>query len=547
MGDGVDATPGARWTPSRRAFLRGSVVAVAAPLLLTRPALGSAPQTRFSVRVHGAKGDGKVNDTRAIQAAIDGAGRAGGTVYFPPGDYVSGTLRLRSRVTVELGAGATLIASRDDGDFDPVEEPVHDSFSDAETRDFRFALLQGRGLTGVGILGPGRIDGNRASRRGPKPIALRECRDVRLRDLTILNAGNYNVSLLGCNGVDIRGVTVRNGYSDGITPDCCENVRITDCRIDSRDDAIVLKASFVLGTRRATRNVTVYNCHVTTFHNGLKLGTESTGDFRDIVFRNCTVVGRPHPWKGELTSGVAITTVDGGRLERVAVQDIRMTNVRAPLFIRLGQRGRGQDVPVAGTLRGVSISNVVATGATVASSITGIPDRTVSEISIKNVRITARGGGTADIVEQRVPELERTYPDAYMFRDLPAYGLYVRHVDGLELVDVNLAVDQPDARPALVLDDVRRARVNALQATPATPADQPLVWLRSVRDGRLENLRPRSGTRIVVRLSGPDTTGIRLARSDFKHVERVAAVDAEVAASALSMPGNVMPTELPGG
>src|SRR5262249_26284317 len=160
-------------------------------------------------------------DTVPIQAAIDAAGRTGGTVLFPPGDYLSGTLRLRSHLVLRLGRDAALIASPHDDDFDPYERLPYDSFADHETIDFSFALLQGRGLRNVRIVGPGRIDGNRTLRRGPKPIALKQCRDVVVRDLTIDNAPNYNVSLLGCDDVDVVDVTIRNAYADGIDPDCC--------------------------------------------------------------------------------------------------------------------------------------------------------------------------------------------------------------------------------------------------------------------------------------------------------------------------------------
>jgi Glycosyl hydrolases family 28 len=531
---------------SRRAFLRHSVGALAAPCFLSRgrhAAAAPAPpvaRPKLSVRAYGAKGDGQASDTRAIQLALDAAGRSRGIVYFPPGRYLSGTLRLRSHITLQLDAGASLVASRNDTDFDPIEDLGYDSFADPETSSFRFALLQGRGLEQVGILGPGRIDGNRTTRDGPKPIALKECRNVKIRDVTIVNAGSYNISLLGCDGVEIVGVTILNGYSDGIDPDCCQNVRIAHCHVDSRDDAIVLKASYALGARRATRNVTVTNCYLTTIHNALKLGTESTGDFTNIVFSNCTIVGRRHAWKGDLSAGVAIETVDGGRLEHVSVSDIRMTNVRAPLFIRLAQRGRAQATPAAGQLRNISISNLVAVGALTASSITGIPGHLVSNISLKNIRITARGGGAAELVERVVPELEKTYPDAYMFGDLPAYGLYCRHVDGLRLDGVDLNADQADARPAVVLDDVSRAVIRAMQAVP--PAEgAPLVWLRSVRECRLEGLRPRAGTRILMRLSGADTAGIRVVRSDLRQVKKMAIVDTGAAVTALRVEGSAMP------
>lgn len=525
---------------SRRAFLWRSA-GLAAPLLLSaRPLWAAGARVDHNVRDHGARGDGRTLDTRAIQAAIDSTGSSGGTVLFPPGEYRSGTLRLRSRITLRLDAGAALIASKDDEDFDPVEPLGYDPFSDPETSDFRFALLQGRNLADVGILGPGRIDGNRSSRSGPKPIALKQCRNIRIRGLTIANSGNYNISLLGCDDVDILGVTIRNGYSDGIDPDCCQNVRISNCRVESRDDAIVLKTSLALGIRRATQRVRVTNCHLTTIHNALKLGTESSGHFKDILFSNCTIVGQSHAWKGDLSSGVSLGTVDGGSLERVVVSEIRMTNVRAPIFVRLGKRGRGQEAPMAGTLKNVSISNVVAVGAMTASSITGVPGYPVSEIRLSNIRITARGGAGAEVASQMVPEQESVYPDAYMFRDLPAYGLYCRHVRGLTLDDIDLNADRPDARPAVVLDDVHHARMRALRGTP--PAEgQPLVWLRSVRDCQLSGLRPRPGTKAVLRLSGADTARIRLLGSDLSQADTVAMVDRAVAATALRLEGTVPP------
>lgn len=523
---------------SRRAFLWRSV-GLAAPFLLSpRPLRAAEVPLERNVRAHGARGDGRSIDTRAIQDAIDSAGQSGGTVSFPPGEYRSGTLRLRSRITLRLDAGAILVASKDDADFDAVEPLGHDSFSDQETTDFRFALLQGRDLARVSILGPGRIDGNRSRRGGPKPIALKQCRHIRIRDLTIANAPNYNISLLGCDDVDIRGVTIRNGYSDGIDPDCCRRVRISGCRVESRDDAIVLKTSFALGIRRATQDVTVTDCHLTTIHNALKLGTESTGDFKNIVLRNCTIVGQSHAWKGDLSSGIAIETVDGGNLERVSVSDIEMSNVRAPIFVRLGKRGRAQDVPMGGRLHNVSISNVVAVDAMTASSITGVPGYPVSSILLRNVRVTARGGAGPEAAAQKVPELEKTYPDAYMFRDLPAYGLYCRHVRGLTLDDLELRADQPDARPAVVLDDVHGARMRTLRATPPTQG-QPLVWLRSVRDYHLSGLRAPAGTKAVLRLSGAHTARIRLEGNDFSQVDEVALIDASVAETALRMEGNV--------
>jgi polygalacturonase len=518
---------------SRRDFLWRAGT-LAAPLLVSR-AFRAEAAAGFDVRSHGARGDGRAKDTPAIQRTIDAAARTGGTVYFPPGEYVSGTLRLRSRVTLRLDAGATLRASPDDDDFDPPEEPGYETFADRETRDFTFALLQGRHVKDVSILGPGRIDGNRTSRGGPKPIALKECRSVQLRDLTIANAGNYNISLLGCDGVEILGLTIQNGYSDGIDPDCCRNVRIANCHVESRDDAVVVKTSLALGMRRSSENVTVTGCHLVTLHNALKLGTESSGDFRQIVFRDCTIVGQRPGWKGEFSSGVSLQSVDGGTLERVVVSNIRMSNVRAPIFVRLARRGRGQEVRTGGAVRDVSISNVVATGASGASAIMGVPGHPVTRISLQNIRVAAKGGGTPDLVSLDLPEMERMYPDAAFFGDLPAYGVYCRRVVGLTLNGVDLSFGRPDARPAVVLDDVRDVKVRAMQAMSPVNGG-PTVWLNSVRDGVLQDLRPHAAGRAVVRVSGEASSRLRLVGADVGRIDSHSVIlDPGVAATALQV------------
>lgn len=527
---------------SRRALLRGAGL-VAVPWLVTWPLpAGGAPAR--SVRDHGARGDGKTRDTVALQAAID-ATAPGGTVLFPPGDYVSGTLHLRDRLVLELAAGATLVASPDDADFDPYEQLDYDSFADRETTDFGFALLRGHGVQHLGIVGPGRIDGNRRSRGGPKPIALKQCRHVTIRDVTLENAPNYNISLLGCEDVDIRGVVIRNGYADGIEPDCCRHVRISGCRVESRDDAICLKSSLALGARRPTEWIVVTGCDLVNARNGLKIGTETAGDFRHIVFRNCTMTGRSEilqpPQLLDVPSfpsaGVSIQNVDGGRLEQVVVSGITMDGIRAPLFVRLAERGEGQAVPAAGTLARITIDGITAIGAEWTSSIMGLPGHDVADITLGNIRIAGKGGGAAALISQPVPQQRRDYPDAARFRHLPAHGLYCRHVRGLRLDRISLTVDEPDPRPALILDDVREAAVKSLMAT-APSAGGPVAWLRSSRDCDLRDVRS-PGAGMLARLSGGDTARVRVAGA--APAPQVVLLDPDVDPTALRTQGAVTP------
>jgi glycosyl hydrolase family 28/pectate lyase-like protein len=533
---------------SRRVFLRGAGALF--PWLIASPLPAWSELTPLTVADHGARGDGKANDTAAIQRAIDAAA-PGTVVLFPPGDYVSGTLHLRDHLVLRFAAGATLIASPDDADFDPYEKIEYDSFADRETTDFNFALLQGRRLQNLSIVGPGRIDGNRRSRGGPKPIALKQCRHVTIRDLTLENAPNYNISLLGCDHVDIRSVTIRNGYSDGIDPDCCRHVRIAGCRVESRDDAIVLKSSLALGVRRSTESVVVTDCDLVNVRNGLKIGTESCGDFKNIVFRNCRLSGRAEIWKPYPidvrpfpSAGVSLQNVDGGRLEQVVVSGIRMVNVRAPIFVRLGERGQGQTVPAAGTLAKITISDIVATGAEWTSSITGVPGHDVADITLSDIRISGKGGGDAALVSRPVPEQEREYPDAARFRNLPAHGLYCRHVTRLRFERTALTVREPDARPALIFDDVRDATVKSLVAT--APSDGGAVaWLRSSRDCFLSGIRSTEAETLI-RLSGAETARIRVVAGGAAPAPHIVLLDPNVEATALRTEGGVTSRRWPG-
>jgi polygalacturonase len=524
--------------------------AAALPVSMTGTAL-SAPAAegtttapvgaQFSVRQFGTKGDGQARDTKAIQSAIDAAGVAGGTVYFPPGNYLSGTVRLKSHVTVFLDAGATLIASPDKEDFDPYEKLNFKSFSDEETTDFHYALLRGQDVEHVGVVGPGSIDGNRTKRHGPKPIALKNCRHIAVRDITIRNSPNYNISLLGCDYVNIEGVTILNGYCDGIDPDCCHHVRIANCYVESWDDAIVPKASFALGYRRSTENVTVTNCVLTTACNCFKLGTESSGDFKNITVSNCTMFARPDLWKNRNpSSGVSIEMVDGASIERIAVSNIVMTDIESPIFVRLGNRGRAQTVPQPEHLEGISISDLVATGAQRASSITGIPGFPVRRITLNNIRISTVGGGAAALARKHVPELENKYPDADMFDDLPAYGIFCRHAETLVLDNVHFHLEKPDARPALIFDGVDDLDLRAVSAAPPS-GDEPAIWLRNVRRCFMQGLRAPVGAKTLLKLTGAQTDRILAVGNDFSEAAQAFILTNDVEKNALRQEANFLP------
>jgi polygalacturonase len=424
---------------------------------------GKGQPVFYNIKEYGAKADGKGKDTKPIQNAIDScAAHGGGTVYFPAGYYLCGSLHLKNHVALFLDEGSVIVMSQDNTDFDPYEKLDFKTAGDKETSYFHYALIWGEDVEHISITGTGMIDGNRSKRGGPKPIALKRCRYVTISGITMRNAPNYNISMLGTDFVNISGVTILNGFSDGIDPDACQNVRISGCYIDCFDDAIVPKASFSLGIRRSVENLTVTNCILASNCNAFKFGTETGGGFKNVTVSNCTVlerkVGKP------ADAGIALESVDGAEVEGITITDISMKNVISPIFIRLGNRGRDMKTPIPGYIKNVIISNITVINASQASAILGIPGYPVENITISNVRMTYAGGGSFAGKVENVPEKETDYPDSDMFGTFPAWGFWCRHVRNLKLQEIDISLEHPDKRSAFVFDEIENVRIESVDA-----------------------------------------------------------------------------------
>ena len=482
-----------------------------------------------SVLDHGAVPDGKTLCTAAIQKAIDAAGAddGGGTVRFPEGTFLSGALVMRSGVTLLLDEGATLLGSRDREQY-YVSRP-----DDAEgERAFR-NLIHGKDLHDIAIRGAGTIDGNGDAfrdkeKRRTKNIYFESCRNVLIEGVRLRSAGCWMQHYRFCENLTIRNIDVFNHVAfnnDGLNVDSCRDVVIANCRVDSDDDAIVLKSL----SNDPCRNVRIADCTISSHCNALKMGTESGGGFINVTISNCTVSSPQHSEKiygrQRGLAGIALEIVDGGTMEGISVSDVTIEGVSVPIFIRLGNRARpyvkGTE-PGVGTLRDVRLKNITATSTSaIGCSITGLPGHPVEDIVLENISLEFEGGGTREDATREIPERETSYPESTMFGALPAYGLYCRHVKGLRFTGLELRTDELDLRHAMVFDDVEQVTVDGLQAQ-FSPGAAPMILMRQVRGAQLRRCSPLSPVDTLLRVEGEQTADIVLEDSDLSKVRQVA-------------------------
>ena len=478
-------------------------------MLLLGSALGHA--AIHNVKDYGAVGDGLALDSPAINRAIEAAAaQGGGEVFLPAGTYLSGSIRLKSNICLNLSAGCTILAAPPEMNaYDPSESfGGFPEYQDGGHTYFHNSLIWAEDATNVSITGHGMIDGQGLTRRdteragnlqggsigtGDKAIALKLCRGITIRDITIARGGHFAIIVTGCQRGTIENVTIDTNR-DGIDIDCCKYLSVSNCRVNTpHDDAIVLKSSYALKRPVACEHITVTNCQVTGFKEGtfldgtyipeqvnwvcgrFKLGTESNGGYRDITLSNCTF---------HYSSGLAFEEVDQGIMENITVSNVTMNHVHHyPIYITTGCRNRGpKDVTTPSTAANISISNVTALDCDSLCSIiiTGMPDAPIRNVSLSNIRLEFQGGGARTLADKDYREQSTNYPEPKFAGQTPAYGLYARHVDSLRATDLTFTCQRPEFRPAVLLDDVHHALLRDISA-PVAP-DTKLIDLRNSTD-----------------------------------------------------------------
>ncbi len=484
------------------------------------------PAAIFNVSAYGAKGDGTTMNTVAIQSAIDAANKAGGgIVTLPAGEYLSGSLQLKSHVELRLDRGAVLLGSSSRADY---------------THGHWAALLEADGQEDVKVSGQGTIDGQglllakdvmRRAAQGefgaqspqrqqsmmqslqlpdaefsqktlgirpsesdrPMVIKIINCHHVEVSGVTVKNSSSWVDHYEGCDDLVIKDIRVDSTTywnNDGIDVTDCRNVKISGCDINSADDGICLKsgAGGALGqgdekSQNSTGcyNVDISDCRVRSSASAFKMGTASFGGFRKIHVSGLTVYDT-------YRSAIALESVDGGTIDDVVIENVTAFNTGSAIFMRLGQRNKKAP---PGVFQNVTVRNVkvwVAAGkpdtgySTIVPSalapnvlpcaIVGIPGHPVRNVRLENIQIFHPGGGdpqranAASDKLDSIPENTGNYPEISMFGELPAWGFYVRHAEGVQFVNVYLARKQTDYRPAMVFDDVHQLGLADLTVSP---------------------------------------------------------------------------------
>lgn len=435
-------------------------------LLLLCLAPGSIMAQTLNVTTFGAVGNGSTINTTFIQAAVDSCSRAGGgIVEFPSGNFMTGTVFLKSNVTIQIDAGATITGSSSLSDY-PDVTPLIRSYADHYPSH---SVFYAEGQHNIAVVGPGTFNGNGLSlsfltSASKKPYGFRfiSCSNIRYENLQLRNSGFWMMHNQDCDTMLISNLNIINhayGNNDGIDIDGCRNVIVDSCYADCNDDALVLKTTSLI----ACSNVEVKNSTFATYSRAIKLGTESSGPFSNIHIHDCVVQYSTHGPFGSSNAGkcgINLGVVDGGSIAHVLINNISMTGINTPICIRLGNRGNKYtdtaSTPGVGFMQDVELNNIAGTASSdTTSTITGIPGYYAENIRLKNIDISYPGGWGAISSSFVVPENISAGPEATLFGDtLPAGGLYMRHVDSLLLQNVCFYALRPDGRPTIIYDDV---------------------------------------------------------------------------------------------
>ncbi len=420
------------------------------------------------------KGD-EVLFTKTFQEAVDFASKKKETLFVPSGEYLLGTVELRNDTAILFEDGVKLLGSKNLEDFFADEFLTEPRYQDVSHSSYTKALFYASGVQNISLKGKAVIDmqsvweheNKRGSyHRGAKVISIKNCENITVTDIQILNATDIAMLFGRCKNVFVRGVYLRV-HIDGISPDGSENVIISDCNLLCGDDAIVFKTSLYDGEVHPCKHVTVSNSIISSRCNAIKFGTETTGDMKYINISNCTIYNTR-------STGISIESIDGANLEGINISNITMENVTCPIFMVLGRRMRAPEGTPVGSIKNIILSNIFAdnndklyksidfwypfikegseyqTNKCVTSNIVNMTENVFENVTLSNIHLKVLGGKK---VEESSFTLNPTgYADGAMFGEvLPSYGLYVKGIKNFVMQNVTIETVLPDERPDIIV------------------------------------------------------------------------------------------------
>ena len=455
----------------------------------------------YNIVDYGAVGNGATLCTEAIQKAVDACAEAGGgMVYIPAGKYLSGAIFLKSNVTLNISEGATLLASIDYISFPPFKPGWRIKSDDMQ----RSSLITGVDLENIAITGRGKINGqgqpwwealfkDKNAKEGqpkiltygrPRVINLYRCRDVMIEGVKIVNSPSWTIHPVGCDNVVVDGISIVNPAdspnTDGINPESCRNVRISNCFIDTGDDCITLKSGKDEEGRlkaRATENVTITNCVMYRGHGAVVIGSEMSGGVRNVVASNIVCVGTDRPVRIKSTRG------RGGVVENIRYNNFVVENVREPIYItnfytKTEPEPVSERTPI---FRDIAISHFTIKNSPYTARIYGLPEMPIQQLRITDVTASTEVGFLCDSVE------------------------------GLELQNVEVNAVKG---PAFDISNSRDIELHGIKSTKPQ-AYEPVVRMENVRDAFIQGCRAFPGTGSFLELTGKNTENITLIGNDL--------------------------------
>lgn len=498
--------------------------------LLSTIYLLGLPFTAFSVSYnvmdYGAIGNGITDDTKAIQQVIDECSKTGGTIVFPKGTYATGTIHLKSNIAIHLTQEAVWQAINDSSKFPYNKVSAKSRMDKKPWRSFIIADQQ----ENIHIYGRGKIYGggdypifdNQLMNSPDRPygIFIVNSQRITIEDITLESSAHWMMRLLLCEHVVIRGINIFNHSNlnnDGIDIDGCKFVRISDCHIDTSDDALVFKSES-LGI---CSDVVVNSCVLSSHASALKWGTASIGGFERFTVSNCVirpsmadVIHHPFQLPGGI-SGIDMGNVDGGIMKDIIISNITIDGSETPIFIRMGDRDdrlhEEFDTHTWPETSDIILSNIIIRNAgKIASSIIGIPGRRIKNIHFNNIFMHILGGGLNSDTILNVSENTQGYPVNRMFgSNLPSYGFYVRHVDNVTFNNVQIFLEDEDARSAFVFDNVEGLLLKDFSMNH-TNNNSPAIQLINTSKVRIHGDNSFDHIQKLIRVSGNKSQDIML-------------------------------------